>query len=128
MMKKQLVLLSVVALVFVTSCDLFNIEPDIFYWDHTLTSSEVTYFSDSPYGYYVVAYRDTRFTSDSWFDIWAHKDIGGGMTPLGPLYDVDLGITYYRLDIYSGKLEFLSPSDIAGSTIRIYTAPTAPWE
>ena len=96
---------------------------DIEMWVHTITSSDVTYVSDSPYGYYLHTITSPMISASYWNDI-RFINLGGTLVEFDPLWDATLGIHYLRIEIGDGAFAYASMTSMVGFDIVMFVAPT----
>lgn len=92
------------------------------YWIHTITSSEVSYIVDDPYGYYAILIYDIRIGPDAWVDVWTIA-YDGSLFRWSPYFDEGLLIWYWNIHLYDGSLYYLSPINETGMSLVIFYAP-----
>ena len=115
-------------LALLVSCDFITDlgTPDITYYEHVLTSYEVRYIPDTPWGYYIVEYVNADlFHADQWVDVWMVMSDGSLSRP--PVtFDYDLSLWYHIIYVYDYKINFRTFSDLTGETLAIFVSDTAP--
>lgn len=98
-------------------------EVKIEYWAHVITASDQTYIPAFPYGYYKISYHDPRFGATDWIDIW-QRSTEGAWFRLAPFWSDGLQTWFGIWYVYDGSIMFRSDSNMIGSTIIIFRAPT----
>jgi hypothetical protein len=92
-----------------------------YFW-YTIKSTDSTYISDSPYGYYRILITDSRISGTNWVDVWYRANDGSIFRPV-PFTDNTLNVSYWVIYVGNGNVGWRTPSSSVGDQIVIFYSP-----
>jgi len=92
-------------------------------WTHVL--AEENYREAE--GYLIYTYRDERFKTGDWYDVWmddSHWEPDSGWSRFVDIFDGEKGLFMYGLSFFDGYIEFPAyGKELVGATLRFYRMP-----